>query len=263
MTIDQHFRRVAEDRRGAPGRHCGRRRLLLARGRERAPPPRRTSAQQFPVREPGGNGGHGQPGGIGGSHQRLPHAAGHQRPLVRNLPPRARRLEHPAAGRRADVLDHAGAASDLQQARREQPERGRLHGAGALRVYGMLRKGLFRRGGNLPTNAEFEIAAVDDPLGAGRQPRRGSRPSGGRWPPRTSTSRRTSAGTTRTRTAAATCTPAWSARRSATSRARSRGLLRRRRPWRRSSSTRRASRSPSSRSGRRAARRLRRAVAVP
>ena len=31
----------------------------------------------------------------------------------------------------------------------------------------MLRKGLFRRGGNLPTNAEFEIIAVDDPLGAG------------------------------------------------------------------------------------------------
>jgi hypothetical protein len=33
--------------------------------------------------------------------------------------------------------------------------------------YSMLRKGLFRRGGNLPATAEFEIIAVDDPLGAG------------------------------------------------------------------------------------------------
>jgi hypothetical protein len=31
----------------------------------------------------------------------------------------------------------------------------------------MLRKGLFRRGGNVPANAEYEIIAVDDPLGAG------------------------------------------------------------------------------------------------
>jgi cytochrome c peroxidase len=35
------------------------------------------------------------------------------------------------------------------------------------RSYSMLRKGLFRRGGALPANAEFEIIAVDDPLGAG------------------------------------------------------------------------------------------------
>jgi cytochrome c peroxidase len=34
-------------------------------------------------------------------------------------------------------------------------------------AYGMLRKGLFRRGGNVPANAEYEIIAVDDPLGAG------------------------------------------------------------------------------------------------
>jgi cytochrome c peroxidase len=33
--------------------------------------------------------------------------------------------------------------------------------------YSMLRKGLFRRGGNLPADAEFVIEAVDDPLGAG------------------------------------------------------------------------------------------------
>ena len=33
--------------------------------------------------------------------------------------------------------------------------------------YSMLRKGLFRRGAPLPANAEFEIVAVDDPLGAG------------------------------------------------------------------------------------------------
>jgi cytochrome c peroxidase len=33
--------------------------------------------------------------------------------------------------------------------------------------YSMLRKGLFRRGGNLPATAEFEIIAVDDPLQAG------------------------------------------------------------------------------------------------
>jgi hypothetical protein len=33
--------------------------------------------------------------------------------------------------------------------------------------YSMLRKGLFRRGGNLPATADFEIIAVDDPLGAG------------------------------------------------------------------------------------------------
>ena len=34
-------------------------------------------------------------------------------------------------------------------------------------AYSMLRKGLFRRGGDIPANAEFEIIAVDDPLGAG------------------------------------------------------------------------------------------------
>jgi cytochrome c peroxidase len=34
-------------------------------------------------------------------------------------------------------------------------------------AYSMLRKGLFRRGGNVPANAEYEIVAVDDPLGAG------------------------------------------------------------------------------------------------
>src|SRR5262245_57213467 len=33
--------------------------------------------------------------------------------------------------------------------------------------YSMLRKGLFRRGGTVPASAEFEIIAVDDPLGAG------------------------------------------------------------------------------------------------
>jgi hypothetical protein len=36
-----------------------------------------------------------------------------------------------------------------------------------FRAYSMLRKGLFRRGGNVPANAEYEIIAVDDPLGAG------------------------------------------------------------------------------------------------
>jgi hypothetical protein len=34
-------------------------------------------------------------------------------------------------------------------------------------AYSMLRKGLFRRGGNVPSNAEYEIITVDDPLGAG------------------------------------------------------------------------------------------------
>src|SRR4051812_38826763 len=34
-------------------------------------------------------------------------------------------------------------------------------------AYSMLRKGLFRRGGPVPANAEYEIIAVDDPLGAG------------------------------------------------------------------------------------------------
>jgi cytochrome c peroxidase len=33
--------------------------------------------------------------------------------------------------------------------------------------YSMLRQGLFRRGGNVPANAQYEIIAVDDPLGAG------------------------------------------------------------------------------------------------
>jgi cytochrome c peroxidase len=33
--------------------------------------------------------------------------------------------------------------------------------------YSMLRKGLFRRGGNVPGGAEFGIVAVDDPLGSG------------------------------------------------------------------------------------------------
>jgi cytochrome c peroxidase len=39
--------------------------------------------------------------------------------------------------------------------------------AARFRAYSMLRKGLFRRGGNVPANAEYEITAVDDPLGAG------------------------------------------------------------------------------------------------
>jgi cytochrome c peroxidase len=39
-------------------------------------------------------------------------------------------------------------------------------------AYSMLRKGLFRRGGNLPGGAEFSIVAVDDPLGAGGSPTR-------------------------------------------------------------------------------------------
>lgn len=34
-------------------------------------------------------------------------------------------------------------------------------------AYSMVRKGLFRRGGNVPAGAEYEITAVDDPLGAG------------------------------------------------------------------------------------------------
>jgi hypothetical protein len=34
-------------------------------------------------------------------------------------------------------------------------------------AYSMLRKGLFRRGGDVPANAEFEILEVDDPLRAG------------------------------------------------------------------------------------------------
>jgi cytochrome c peroxidase len=36
-----------------------------------------------------------------------------------------------------------------------------------LRAFSMLRKGLFRRGGAVPANAEYEIIAFDDPLGAG------------------------------------------------------------------------------------------------
>lgn len=36
--------------------------------------------------------------------------------------------------------------------------------------YSMLRKGLFRRNGNVPANAEYEIVAFDDPLGAGASP---------------------------------------------------------------------------------------------
>lgn len=34
-------------------------------------------------------------------------------------------------------------------------------------AYSMLRRGLFRRGGNVPAGAEFEITEFDDPLGAG------------------------------------------------------------------------------------------------
>jgi len=36
-----------------------------------------------------------------------------------------------------------------------------------FRAYSMLLKGLFRRGGNVPANAEYEIVRFDDPLGAG------------------------------------------------------------------------------------------------
>jgi hypothetical protein len=39
--------------------------------------------------------------------------------------------------------------------------------AARYKSYSMLRKGLFRRGGAVPANAEFEVIAVDDPLGAG------------------------------------------------------------------------------------------------
>lgn len=39
-------------------------------------------------------------------------------------------------------------------------------------AFSMLRKGLFRRGGNVPATAEFEIVAFDDPLGAGASPTR-------------------------------------------------------------------------------------------
>lgn len=39
-------------------------------------------------------------------------------------------------------------------------------------AYGMLRHGLFRRGGNVPAGAEYEIVAIDDPLGAGGTPTR-------------------------------------------------------------------------------------------
>jgi hypothetical protein len=38
--------------------------------------------------------------------------------------------------------------------------------------YSMLRKGLFRRGGAVPASAEYEIIAIDDPLGAGGSPTR-------------------------------------------------------------------------------------------
>ena len=38
--------------------------------------------------------------------------------------------------------------------------------------YSMLRRGLFRRGGAVPAGAEFEIVAIDDPLGAGGSPAR-------------------------------------------------------------------------------------------
>jgi hypothetical protein len=72
-------------------------------------------------------------------------------------------------------------------------------------AYSMLRKGLFRRGGNVPANAEYEIIAVDDPLGAGGSL---TRCFAGRSLPPTSTSRETSAGTIRTPTAAATFTRA-------------------------------------------------------
>jgi cytochrome c peroxidase len=34
-------------------------------------------------------------------------------------------------------------------------------------AYSMLRKGLFRRGGNVPASAEYEIVAIDDPLSTG------------------------------------------------------------------------------------------------
>lgn len=39
--------------------------------------------------------------------------------------------------------------------------------AARSRAFSMLRKGLFRRGGTVPAGAEYEIIAVDDPLGAG------------------------------------------------------------------------------------------------
>ena len=72
-------------------------------------------------------------------------------------------------------------------------------------AYSMLRKGLFRRGGAVPANAEYEIIAVDDPLGAGgssRDSRRFVAPS----PPQTFTLPGTSGGTTRTLTASRACT---------------------------------------------------------
>jgi hypothetical protein len=93
-------------------------------------------------------------------------------------------------------------------------------------AYSMLRKGLFRRGGNVPANAEYEIIAVDDPLGAGGsltrfQAFRRPLATG------TSTSPGTSAGTTRTPTARAMSTRGSRRRPRTTSRAHSRGS----RPW--------------------------------
>jgi cytochrome c peroxidase len=50
-------------------------------------------------------------------------------------------------------------------ANRPQPDETSLKAKYAS--YSMLRKGLFRRNGNVPGNSEYEIIAFDDPLGAG------------------------------------------------------------------------------------------------
>jgi cytochrome c peroxidase len=50
-------------------------------------------------------------------------------------------------------------------ANRPQPDETSLKAKYAS--YSMLRKGLFRRNGNVPGNSEYEIVAFDDPLGAG------------------------------------------------------------------------------------------------
>ena len=70
--------------------------------------------------------------------------------------------------------------------------------------YSMLRKGLFRRGGTIRQRASSSSQPSTTRWAPAHRPRQ-SRRSAGRSQRRTSTSRRTSAGTTRTPTAAATC----------------------------------------------------------
>ena len=82
----------------------------------------------------GGHRGDVQHGGLRRSEQSVSRAAGHERALLRVVPPAADGLEHPAGRGRAEVPADPGQRPDLQSARCEQPDAGRVDAPGEARL---------------------------------------------------------------------------------------------------------------------------------